>query len=316
MEYSRYRIQQNRGARGMKINPRHLVCLVVGLVFMVSCAIAGANPQVTIENKSGYQLYVYDTDGSNQNRTPATLTLPNGKTAKLMLQAGAGRKVFFASNTLNAMEQRGIEPDPFNPTNDGNVMFSFLEYTYTTSDNLYTVDMSYVDVFSYPVTLMFNQTYKDVCQAFHQYGFSSFSAVAAALQAQGDPWKNLVWQDPAKKMFRIVAPNKIWTFADTPPPNVPSNYRDFYSKLPPNGTQLFNPVTNFDGWKAFYQNDPDYPAHKVIMNTGYVKALLSKASPDKNGKHGFYMFPKDGRAEFTNLPASVQLTLTIHPYDK
>lgn len=300
----------------MNYTKKHVVCFVFCLTLVFACTVAFANPQVTIVNKSGHPLYVYDTDGKG-TPTPVTKVLTDDKPFKLTLQSTASRKMFFAAGHLTYMETKGVEPDPFNPQVDGNVMFNFLEYTST--GNLYTMDNSYVDLFSYPITLMFSTEVKGVCQAYHEYGFTSFSAIVKALQAQGSPWSDLVWQDPSKKMYRIIGPNKLWPFNNPPPPNVPSNFRDFYAKLPPDGTQLFHltpQVTNFDGWKYYYQTDPDHPDHKVIVETGYYKALLSASKPDKSGKHGFYISPKDGRAEFTNLHADVPLTITIYPYDK
>jgi hypothetical protein len=306
--------QSKEGAR-MNLTKKHIVCLVVCLMLVLVGAVAFANPQVTIINKSGHPLYVYDSDGKG-TATPLTKLLTDATPFKLTLQSATGRKIWFAAGQLKALESRGVEADPFNPTNDGDVMFNFMEYT--SNGSVYTIDNSYVDVFSYPITLMFSTTYKDVCQAYHEYGFTSFSAVAKALQSQGAPWSNLVWPNPSKKMYRIVGPNKIWPFksANDIPPQAPANYRQFWNALPPNGTQLFNPVGNFDGWKQFYQDDGVAGHKEALLKTGYFKALLSAASPDKYGKHGFYISPKDSKAEFTNLPSSVQLTITVYPYEK
>ena len=299
----------------MNFAKKHIICLVVFLMLVFVGTVAFANPQVTIVNKSGHPLYVYDTAGNN---TPTQLTklLQDDKPFKMTLQSTASRKIWFAAGQLKALETRGVEPDPFNPTNDGNIMFNFMEYTST--GNVYTFDNSYVDVFSYPITLMFSTTYKDVCQAYHEYGFTSFSAISKALQTQGAPWSKLVWSDPSKKMYRIVGPNKVWPFKTISdiPPQAPSGYREFWTALPPNGAQLFSPVANFDGWKEFYQDDGVTAHNEALLKTGYYKALLAASLSDKFGKHGFYISPKDSKAEFTNLPSTMQLTITVYPYDK
>jgi hypothetical protein len=51
--------------------------------------------------------------------------------------------------------------------------------------------------------------------------------------------------------------------------------------------------------------------------TGYVKALHSTATADKNGKYGFFCYPNDNAtSEFTWVPESTSCTITIHPHDK
>ena len=305
----------------MKQISKQVVCVMVCLLFLLGGAIAFANPQLTIVNKSGHPLYVYDFDESAMQPTPLLKQLAAGQTFQLTMQPAknpgrASRRIYFAASRLNAIEKSGLDPDPFNPTNDGNVMFSFAEYNYESANSRYTVDTSYIDVFSYPVTLTFAGSFGQVFEPGHEYGPKSFAAIAKALQDQGGLWANLVWKDNGG-MKRIVGPDKVWPFnkATDIPPQVPQSYRNFWNQLPPNGKQLFQTVSNFDGWRTYYQNDPKNPNHKIIMNTGYVKALLSAATPDKNKKHGFYIFPKDSQAEFTNLPLSVKTTITVYSYE-
>lgn len=295
----------------MNFTQKHIGCFVLCLTLVFACSVAFANPVANIVNQSGHPLYIYDTGGDTKNPTQ----LADGKSVKITLPSLAGRKVFFAASRLSKSVETGSEPDPFNPDVDGNVMFSFLEYT--SEGGKYTIDMSYVDVFSYPVTLKFDQKVAKVCDKDFEYGFKSFTNVANALISQGSPWGQLIWQDPAKKMHRIVAPNKVWVQANPLPPNVPNNYHTFYAHYPPDGTQLFSPGKNNYVWQNYVQIAfGSLPVEPRLMTVGYSKALLSAAPIDSNNKHGFYIFPKDAQAEFTNVPSSVLCTITVYPYDK
>ena len=289
----------------MIFTKKHVLSLFLCLTFLFTCSAVFANPQMTIENRSNRLLYIYDT-GNPQN----PLQLADGHSVNVTLPSAAGRRMFFSDQKLTS------EPDPTNPSAGKNINFSFLEYT--VEANRYTIDMSYVDVFSYPVTLKFSAAVSGVCDKGFEYGFKSFVSVANELKRLGSPWSLLVWQDPSNKIYRILGPSRVWMApTDQLKQYYPQNYQTFYANLPPDGTQLFNPRQNNPVW----QNDVQIPfgtleVEPKLVTVGYSKALLFLAPLDSNKKHGFYIFPKDAQAEFTNLPNSVNVTATVYPYDK
>lgn len=323
----------------MNFTKKHIICLVCCLMLVLSCAAAYANPTVTIVNKSGHPLYVYDFDQSNQTlqQSKELSTGVIGESCELPMyprakpQINAGHSIYFSPSPLNSFA-RGVQPDPFNPTNDGNTMFSFVEYDFEGPQ--YTIDVSYIDVFSYPITFKFSAAVQGNCEGPpFEYGPTSFSAIAQALKAQGSPWNDLIWQDPIpdpknpqqyipnnrgnfkwnKGIYRIVGLSKLWTYSPEPPPQVPNNYVTFYDTYKPNGTDLFHTTGNNNGWQTF----TDTTNNGAILHTGYVKALHSVTKPDKNNKYGYYAFPKDDTKEvFANLPSTVHCTITVYPYDK
>ena len=283
------------------------ICLVVCLVLVLGCSIALANPAVNIVNLSGGPIYIYDTGGSTQ--TPIVLadgkTLPNHT-----LASAAGRRIWVASDHLKTVEA-GRQPSPFDTNADAGVMFSFFEYTVT--GDKYTIDLSYVDYFSYPLTLKFKADDSNICVKDFEYGFKSITHVVNALTNAGNPWNQLVWKEYGpKKIYRIFGPSFVWTSV---PESLPTNLRAFYNAYKPDETQLFSPNKNNEVWQKYAQiTGFGVPVEPRLMTVGYSKALLSNSSVDKNKKHGFYIFPKDAQAEFTNLQNSNTMTVTVYPY--
>lgn len=297
-----------------------------------------AEDHFTITNKSGFSVYIYDWDTS---ASPAKKTLPvqgadplaNGNSIKLSMQTVSnsgrgGRRIYVSANELSQSLQGGppsnkpATPDAFTPWYDGGVMYSFLEYLYEPGNDRYTVDLSYIDEFSYPITIKFSgdSSFSGYEENF-EYGFKSLSEVKTALTKQSStyPWGNLVWpkdnpSNPGKAkwpkgIYRVIGPNKVWTSDSFGlSAYAPNPYHGFVKILPYNGKQLFKIKTNFDGWR-FSTSEPEL--------TGYVKALHSAAEPDINGKYGFFCYPEDNaNGEFTWVPLKAQSTLTIYPYDQ
>ena len=285
-----------------------MLCLMVCLLLVFISAVASANPMANIVNVSGGPIFIYDTGGNT--KTP--ITLADGKTlSNYQLASAAGRRIWIASARLKTLESGG-QPSTSNFDADAGVMFSFFEYTVT--GDKYTIDLSYVDYFSYPLTLKFKAEESPICVKDFEYGFKSFSHVANALsQPKGNPWSNLVWQNYGPhQVYRIFAPSFVWT---SKPSDLPANLLAFYNAYPPEGTQLFSPNKNNDVWQ-FSAQIPGFnvPVEPRLMTVGFSKALLSNAPIDKNKKHGFYIFPKDAQAEFTNLSNSNTVTVTVYPY--
>ena len=290
---------------------------------------------ITIINKSGSPIYVYDWDGT---LNPAVQTKPvtagnplTGDTLSRTMKTCQepsnknGRRIYFSDKELKKSLDDTASPDlpdVFNYNRDANVQYSFLEYMIDNNDNTYTVDISYIDGYSYPLTYKFSNlgTYTDA-EEDHEYGFTSLPDLKAALEDKADyAWNALIWPDTVVckwnsssypyGMGRIIGPNKVWTQMphDTlNGNNVPESYLAFIISLPANGSQLFGEnESNFNGWEQWAPSHNPSPS-----STGYVQALHSVATADKNGKYGFFCYPNDD-GQFTKLPASAICTVTVY----
>ncbi|MEI6286559.1 MAG: hypothetical protein WCP79_08665 [Bacillota bacterium] len=315
--------------------PIFVTFFIISLALFVSpssSSVALAGMQISINNYSGYTVYIYDVDLSDTAPT-AALSLSDGKMTSISLQtlknpaAKVGRRIYVSNMRLGTIEKNGggLLPDGFCPWNDGNAMYSFAEYNYEPVNNRYTIDLQYIDEFSFPLTIKFGNVGKySGCQENFEYGLTSFSDIASALNKQSSYWSNLVWNtsNPAcpitaanwpKGIYRIIGPNKVWTSQSSGGASglsgyAPNSYQSFVNEYPFNGDQLFQSSTNFDGWR-YTTNLP--------ASTGYVKALHSVATPDKTGKYGFFTYCKDNyNGEFTWVPVSVTCELKIYHYDR
>ena len=292
----------------MTLSKKFRFCLVVCLALVLGCSVALANPMVNIINKSGTDIVIYDTGVSKSGTI-----LKDGQTLRHPLPAAASKRIWIANKRLSTIEAGG-QPSPFNPQADGDKMFSFFEYTVTGSN--YTVNLSYVDYFSFPLTLSFIADQNNVCVKNFEYGFKSFSQVVAALKQQGSPWNQLVVQGD-NGIYRIYGPNLVWQTGFLNGINsLPPKLQTFYTIYPPNGKQLFPPHENNEVWQNYAQI-PGFVKNVEprLMTNGFAKALLSGAPIDKYKKHGFYITPKDAQAEFTNLQNSNTMTVTVYPYN-
>ncbi len=285
--------------------------------------------EITIENKSGASLYVY---GFNYGRLASAQPvndgnlLGNNDQLTFPLQPNPQMRIYFSAHKLTESIEKGSAPDPFNINSDGKIMYSFIEYDYEQQKARYTIDLSYIDEFSYPITVQFTNvgSYKGCVEGF-EYGFTKLQHVIAALGQQNDyPWSALVWPLTNVKtrwgqypdgIYRIIGPNKVWA-AETNDkykigPWEPESYLPFIKDLPQAGNQLFgSSTTNFSGWKNLVATDSPSPS-----DTGYVKALHKAAKADSNGKYGFFCYPKDNTAgEFTWVPTSVNCKVTVYSY--
>jgi len=314
------------------------------------------NNAITIVNNSGKPVYVYDWDMSLDTAiavSPVTGGNPlqsaeagKGGTLLLTMQKAhrpsvAARRIYLSDKELNNSlnnQSKPAMPDPYNYHVDATVQYSFVEYNYNdpsthASANSYTIDLSYIDEYSYPVTLKFINvgTYTG-CVEGHEYGLTSILKVKEELKSLSPPvngaayaWDALIWPEIVKcqwnsssypvGMVRIIGPNKVWS--ENPgnsitQPWVPDSYLPFIQSLPSKGNQLFGGQTdstnNYNGWE--YWNHTHNPSPS---NTGYVKALHAAANKDKNGKYGFFCYPKDNTdGEFTYVPDSVNCTITVY----
>lgn len=78
--------------------------------------------------------------------------------------------------------EKGVGPDGGNPFVDGDVMWSFVEYFWEPGANRYTFDLSYIDEFSYPVTVKFSDVggYNGAVEG-HEYGPKKVSSLVAKM---------------------------------------------------------------------------------------------------------------------------------------
>ncbi len=287
----------------MNVTKKHVLSLFLCLTFLFTCSVALANPMVNIVNLSGAPLHIYDS-GSN---TWQAIVLADGKTlTNHQLATATVRRIWFVSGDVAA----GTQPSPF-----GDEAFSFVEYT--VNDQGLTIDNSYVDYFSYPVTLKFSTDCNGKCVKDWEYGFKSLGKVVNALKSVSTPsapWDKLVSQNyGSKKINRVFAPSFVWSSVKS---SLPTDLLTFYNALPPEGTQLFGPKQNNDVWQHYGVVDGrGVPVEPRLLTVGFSKALLSNSAIDNKNRHGFYIFPNDNPlGEFTNIPSSVVTTITVYPY--
>lgn len=289
----------------------------------------GAQVSYTLKNTTDKNLYVY----SFKYLKPAAaqpVTLLAGRPMQLLLVPDESMRVYFSEIKLTNTIEQGKAPDPFNYSNDATAHYSFMEYKYEPSRKFYTVDLSYIDEFSFPLTLKFSDTTISTkeFQTDFEYGFTSLSTVMANLKKQTDyRWDALIWpavvdtkwdsEKYPKNMQRVVGPNKVWPLSNDAP-WVPKIYFDFTKSLPKDGYQLFGKYgtdakyQNFNAWQWMIPTDNPGPS-----NSGYTKALQQSAVADTNGKFGFFTYPQEElSAQFTDVPENTTCTITVYPYDK
>ncbi|HOP39462.1 MAG TPA: beta-1,3-glucanase family protein [Geobacteraceae bacterium] len=317
---------------------RCCVTLLIGIFSLVSCGggdadyvenvgsyvgLTGATDvHFTIKNATQETLYVYNYPYEEQIATQS-ITLAPSETLQLPLLTNPEMRIYFSNTPLTNTIEQGKAPDVFNYYSDATATYSFMEYYYEPLSSRYTIDLSYIDEYSYPITINFTNVPSGYtgCVSGFEYGFSSLAAVKEALKQQTDyQWDALIWpakvntvwnsDDYPQNMDRIIGPNKVWPSSGN---WVPDSYNAFLTSLPPDGNQLFSDSnTNWGGWQVLSDKSSPSPS-----DTGYVKALHSVANPDENGKYGFFCYPNDNATgEFTWVPESTSCTITIHPHDK
>ena len=313
------------------------------------------NNTITIVNNSGNPVYVYDWDMSLDTAiaitpvnggNPLNGTAGKGDTLLLTMQKAsrpsvAARRIYISdkelNNSLNS-STNPASPDPFNYNVDATAQYSFVEYNYNdpsspASSNSYTIDLSYIDEYSYPLSLKFsNVGAYTSCVEGHEYGITSMLKLKQELKSLSPTadrvkyaWDALIWPDTVKcewnssdypkGMVRVIGPNKVWS--ENPHDYisgnwVPDSYLPFVQSLPKTGNQLFGGQTastnNWTGWDYW-----DYTHNPSPSSTGYVQALHSAANKDSNGKYGFFCYPRDNTdGEFTYVPDAVNCTVTVY----
>ena len=291
---------------------------------------------ITIKNSSGAPFYVYNFN----NNAPAAVNpytggdpLASTDSLDVKLSTKAGMRIYFSKDRLKKSLEQGTAPNPFDYTYDAIVQYSFIEYSGINIPTNYTIDLSYIDEYSYPTTLTFSNTGTyGGCVEGHEYGISSMSSLKQALTLLSPPakgtkyaWDALIWPNNVAPIWnkssypldlvRVIGPNKVWAqIPGTTIPQgwVPNSYSAFVKSLPKSGNQLFGGTTpstnNWTGWENWaYNHDP------TPSDTGYVLALHSAATPDSNNKYGFFCYPTDNTdGGFQLLPNSVDCKVTVY----
>ena len=257
-----------------------------------------------IHNQSGATLYVYDYDYANSTLVRQT-TVGSGQTQPFAMHPNTPEmRIYFSHQPMTFAHA----PDPFNPQNNGDIQFSFFEYNYTQNLGTYTADISFVDVFSFPMTIQFDNPEN----AGRIWGITNIDSVISQLTAQGSFWPDLVWRKD-NNFFRIVGPNNAWAAPPAASKLTPQSILNFNTACPKEGTNLYPPTINWTGW----QDSTTLP-----LQTGWVKALHAASlgqqtfNPGTGGveRWGFYLFPKDDQQSvFDDVPQTIHYTLNIFP---
>ncbi len=155
---------------------------------------------VTVRNKSNQTIYLYNDDLTKPAGVKPVSLADNASTSVPLLQ-GDQKRLYVAAERLTRSLEKGPLPDVFNPAADAGVEYSFFEYAYEPNNDRYTADLSYIDEFSFPLTLNFtNLGNYPAAQNGFEYGFTDIDTVIGNLRARStaaQPWGALVWpKDP------------------------------------------------------------------------------------------------------------------------
>lgn len=253
--------------------------------------------QVQVVNKTGQDIYVC-------HRVSGTYrylgVLADGQPLSLKMQ-GSESKIYFSveepADATGANLPDGFGQDSGNP-------FSFVEYTVT--DDTYWIDISYIDCFSFPISLSFEGKTGS-------YGYTNdeFNALITAL-GKDSTWKNIIWYDANDNFVRIVGPDKIWAQQKSGsfPPFIPESIKTFAST--PNydwsGHLMDESRGNFDVW----QNSTTLP-----LTSFYVKTIRNTQAQTQPtfGACGVMSFCRDNDPSLTGGQfnnCDVNPIITIH----
>lgn len=266
------------------------------------------NGDIAINNSTGTTLNLYNFNYGLPQLESKKISVPNSQTQNLsMSQNIKMMRVYFSTESLNKSvgnEMRASAPDPFNPSFDGDKPYSFIEYYYEKTNSRYTIDISFIDTFSYPITIEFDN--ED--NTGKVWGIKDMNKVVSQLGSQSEAfWSDLVWRNTDNSILRIVGPNKGMQAPDSAPQSI----INFKKSFPPTGTTL-----KPSNWKA-WQRCATEPA-----TTGYVKALRAaslgqqvfKTGSSGVNQYGFFTYPMDNsQGQFTYVPEDIHCTITIYP---
>ena len=317
---------------------KKFISALVVILLLASFTICLEAKTITIKNSSGAPLHVYNFNFNSPVAVPITgsnyYKIDGSSPTEVTLSTNSGMRLYFSKDRLAKSIEIGVAPSPFYYPNDAIVSYSFMEYSGVNLPTTYTVDLSYIDEYSYPVTLTFSNVgnYKKSVEG-HEYGIKKISKVKTELKSKTDySWGALIWPKDVGNiwnhdkyptgMVRIIGPNRVWKQlpgSSVPAQSwVPATYQPFITSLPKTGTQLFSPSTNWTGWEIWkYDHDPS------PSDTGYVKALHAASNGSTSyhdivtGKtydvYGFFCYPHDNASGgFQLIPNSVDCTVTVY----
>ena len=150
-------------------------------------------------NQSNKSVWIYDFPYNSPNGPKQPVgggpVAAGASVCVPMTRNRPGMRVYVANRRLRNSMERGVAPDSGNSSVDGNVMFSFFEYFLEENQRRYTVDLSYIDEYSFPLTVKFDDVggYRGAVEG-HEYGPKSLSSIKNALAREKDfNWSSLIW---------------------------------------------------------------------------------------------------------------------------
>jgi hypothetical protein len=261
-------------------------------------------------------------------RPTASGSLATGSTTLRNLPSGEGLRLYLSAQKLNNSLFRSSPtlPDPLNPSVDGDVPYSYWEYTLNNQG--FTWDVSYVNEWSYPLQTVVTPaggkptTYglasfaRAIKQLISQPSFISKQGSKAGKGKAGD----LVWQTTPPgwpsgtgdqvNNKRIVGPLTLWQLQQGGGNLnlLPQAMQSFLAAVPQDGNDFNASQTNLKYWNQ-----------ALSITNGYTAALAAQARLDggvnpqpQTGTpkdfRGFFTYPQDedfGQVTFGRQPDRV-----------
>ena len=228
---------------------------------------------ITITNKTDKVLhgtdYLYNLNAkARPAKDVVKFTIPANGTAKWTPKVGPGRRMSVSDSALTL-------PSDGNPGVLGNsVRFSDVEYTMTKDGTFDTIDLTYVDGFSYPLQITVGGS---------TWGFDNMADAVKALQSVSGQayWADLIEYDDSNQFRRITGPNVALG----------------------GGNPAFASACPID--LTTWATDP---AGSKVTGSGYVTSLQGLAKKQNfQGKsiYGFFLYPADNmNGQFNNVEVS------------
>ena len=123
-------------------------------------------------NKAGKPVFIYSFPYRDQPPTfPLTGDAIGAAQSLCVDLVSDPMRIYIADKRLSENIEKGLGPDGGNPHVDSDVMWSFVEYLWEPGASHYTFDLSFIDEFSYPVTVKFSNVegYDGAVEG-HEYG--------------------------------------------------------------------------------------------------------------------------------------------------
>ena len=273
----------------MKKNIRTLLVVLSFAFIGIAFTNAASTYTLTIDNKSGKQLYVYNSKDGKK------LTLKTGSNS--LSFSGDANRFWITEEEFTG--GTGAQPGP-GPN-------SSIEAT--TSDAGWTLDQTVIDWWYYPMTL----TYEG-----KEYGLKNADAAVTAIEALDSPWNTLVYRagGAGTDVTTIYGPGVPFTTTPGGAANVHPGQETFWKTYNATSTKLAPPAKDMDTWNgpAWDGNTPRPWTKKVLYSNALQNKGVVADGHEYKGRMmwGFYTYPQQG-SEFTNQPMDKKITITIYP---